>query len=220
MKDLVIFGSGGFAREVLQIAQDQNEDQATWNVQGFLDDNSSLHGQELHDFPILGGADWLEGRESIWVVVAMGSPVIRRTVVQRVVRTGASNFATLVHPKSWIGRRVRIGEGSVICAGNLLTTDIEIRRHVILNLQCTVGHDSDIGDYVTSHPAVNVSGSVQVDEGAELGTGSNLIQGIRVGRWSILGAGTVAVKDIPPNVTAVGVPSQVVKERPDGWHDA
>jgi sugar O-acyltransferase (sialic acid O-acetyltransferase NeuD family) len=219
MKDLVIFGSGGFAREVLQIVQDANEDGRTWNFMGFLDDNSSIHGHELHDYPILGGVEWLGRRESTWLVVALGRPDLRRRVVQRVVEAGTTSFATVVHPESWIGRRVRIGAGSMICAGNRLTTDIEIGRHVIVNLQCTIGHDTRIEDYVTSHPAVNISGSVHLEEGVELGTGGAIIQGIRVGRWSILGAGAVVAKDIPPNVTAVGVPAKVVKERPDGWHE-
>lgn len=219
MRDLTIFGTGGFAREVLQVVLDLNDDQPAWNVLGFLDDDRSQHGQELHDLPILGGADWLQGRGSVWSSVAVGSAVSKRRVIKHLERLGVRSFATLVHPSAWSGRGVEIGDGAIVCAGNLLTTDLTIEEHVIVNLDCTVGHDSRIERYATVYPGVHVSGDVVVGEGTELGTGTSIIQGARIGRWSIIGAGSVVVKDIPSNVTAVGAPASVIKERQEGWHD-
>ena len=217
MTDLVLYGSGGLAREILQVALDSNDDRRSWNVLGFLDDDPGVHGCEVHGLPILGDVHWLEGRRSVHTTLAVGSPVAKRRIGVRVAEAG-SPPATLVHPTAWVGRRVEIGEGSVLCAGTLVTTDVRVGRHVTLNLHCTVGHDVVLGDYVTAAPGVNVSGAVEVGEGGDLGTGSAIIQGVRVGAWSIVGAGSVIVRDVPPNVTSVGIPAKPIKERPDGWH--
>ena len=213
MKDLVIFGAGGFGREVLQIVLDQNEDQRTWNFLGFLDGNPDLLGKEIHGFPVLGGAEWLRGRSGVHVAVAVGNPAVKKKIVREILEMGENSFATLIHPDVWIGRNVFIDPGTIICSGNRITTDIRIGAHVILNLNCTVGHDAIIEDFATLYPGVHVSGNVHLEEGAEIGTGTAIIQGVRVGAWTTVGAGAAVVRDLPPGVVAVGVPAKVIKEK-------
>lgn len=217
MKDLVIFGTGGFAREVHELVEDINEIRAEWNLLGFLDGNSERWGTEVHGLPVLGGPSWLKDHPEVHVVVAVGNTAVRQRLVHQMRGTGHQAFATLVHPRALVGRRVTIGTGSIICAGTVITTDIQIGQHVIINLNCTVGHDSRLDAFVTIAPGVNVSGNVYVAPGCDLGTNSTIIQGLSIGHWSILGAGAVVSKDVPPNVTAVGIPAKPIKERPDGW---
>ncbi len=217
MKDLVIFGSGGFAREVLQVARDINEAKKVWNVLGFLDEDVTKHSSVLVDLPVLGGPHWLADKPDIQYVLGVGSPAVKHKIVE-VLSAQTNRAATLIHPLAWIGDRVRVGEGTVICAGCMITCDVSIARYVTLNLACTVGHDSNIKDFATAAPTVNISGNVSIGEGAELGTGGCIIQGIEVGSWSIVGAGGVVVQSLPPNVTAVGSPARVVKERNNEWH--
>lgn len=220
MKDLVIVGTGGFAREIHQLVEDLNDERASWNVLGFVDDDVRKAGGSIHDLPILGTRGWL-GSRPVAVALGVGATAARRHLV-RSLREGGTDlsFPVLRHPRASIGNRVTIGEGTIICAGNLITTDLTIGSHVILNLDCTVGHDATIEDFVTMAPSVNISGSVRVGEGCDLGTGATVIQGVEIGEWTIVGAGAVVVRDLPPNVTAVGVPATVIKERDAGWHEA
>jgi sugar O-acyltransferase (sialic acid O-acetyltransferase NeuD family) len=218
--DLVVLGTGGFAREVHQVVEDLNQDGAGWNVLGFLDDEPSRHGIQVHDLPVLGGSQWVTGRDGIAVAIGVGATAGRRRAVRRLVDTHpAVEFPTLVHPLAWVGRRIDVGIGTVVCAGSLLTTDLRLGDHVIVNLDCTIGHDTTIGDFVTMAPSVNVSGGVEVKEGSDLGTGASIIQGITIGEWTVLGAGSVVTRDLPSNVTAVGVPAKPIKERRAGWHE-
>lgn len=219
MKELLIFGTGGFAREVNQIVEDINAVAPTWNMLGFLDGDASKVGTEVHAKPVLGGIAYLEqlrGRE-VYVAIGVGNPAVRRKIIAAIAATGA-RFATLVHPRAWIGNRITIGQGSIVCAGVLATTDIQIGEHVIINIGSTVGHDTRIENFVTIAPTVNVSGSIVVGEGTDLGTGCTIIQGKNIGAWSIIGAGSVVVKDIDPDVTAVGAPAKTIKARSAGWH--
>jgi len=215
--DLVIFGTGGFAREAHQVVEDINARAPTWRFRGFLDSDPVRHGRELHGYPVLGAGEWLADHPNVAVVVAVGSPPARWRVVGSL---GAARWATLIHPRAWVGNRVTIGDGTIVCAGSLVTTDLAIGRHAILNLDCTVGHDARVGDFVTAAPSVNISGNVRVGAGCDLGTGSNIIQDITIGEWSIIGAGAVVVRDLAANVTAVGVPASVIEQRAEGWYRA
>lgn len=216
---LVIFGAGGFAREVLQIALDINAQRPTWELAGFVVDESVDAPPQLHGLPVFKGPGWLEGNPDAEVVIAIGSPSVRRRIAMRIGSQFPNAFARLVHPRAWLGRQVSIGAGTVVCAGALITTDITLGCHVHVNIGCTVGHDSTLGDFVTLNPSVNVSGNVQVGTGVEVGTGSILIPHANVGDWSIVGAGSVVTKPLDGNVTAVGAPARTIKTRLPGWHE-
>lgn len=218
MNDLVIFGTGGFARETRQIVEDLNQDGGSWNLVGFLDENSEHHGTQMHGLPVLGGMEWLEQRPQIAVVVAIGSSANRRKIVLKLLCADHTRFATLVHPLAWISKRVDIGPGTVVDAGALVSPDARIGNHVILNNNCTIGHDTVLEDYVTVAPNASIAGEVYVGEGCDVGANCTIIQGNSIGHWSVIGAGAVVVGDVPPNVTAVGVPARSIKERAEGWY--
>lgn len=217
---IVIFGASGFAREVHQIIRDINRRQPTWEFEGFVDDNSALHGRSIHGFPVLGGLDWLVANPGVRVVVAIGNPRVKQAVVARISRATGIAFATLIHPLAWLGDDVQVGEGSIVCAGVRATCDIRIGSQVILNLDCTIGHDSVIEDFSTIAPSANISGSVHIGQGVDIGTNATIIQGINVGSWSVLGAGAAVVRDVPPLVTAVGVPATKLRDLPPVSQDA
>lgn len=218
MKKLYIVGSGGFGREVLWLARRINEaavlrgEVATWDIQGFIDDNATLHGTMQDEYPVFGGCDYLNTLgEEAYAVIAVGTAKVKKNIVDKLSAYKNIHFATLIDPTVVISDRVKIGEGCIICAGTIITVNITIGKHVIINLDCTLGHDDVIGDYVTIYPSVNISGNVTIGEEAELGTGMQIIQGKNVGRQSIVGAGAVVVKDIPEKCTAVGSPAKAIK---------
>lgn len=219
---IVIFGAGGFAREVLQIILDINLQSPLtpiWNPIGFIVDPAFIDVEPVHGLPILGTFEWLAAHPSIQIVIAVGCSAARRRIAASVMSACSNSFATLVHPRAWVGRRVKIGQGSVICAGSQVTTDIDIGQHVHVNIGCTIGHDAVLSDFVTLNPGVNVSGNVVLGVGVEVGTGSIFIPHTSAGGWSIVGAGSVVTKPLGANLTVVGAPARVIKTREPGWQD-
>lgn len=213
MTDVVILGAGGFAREAYGVFVDDNRNKRKWNVLGFIDDNPEQHGRMLCDLPVLGGFDWLRAkrRRKLQALCAVGAPRTRKLLVDRATGMGIE-FCTVVHPAAHVSRWVEIGPGTIITGGSILTTQIKIGSHVLLNLNCTVGHDTVIGPFCTMNPGCNISGCVRLGEGVDMGTGAVIIQGKSIGDWSVIGAGAVVTDNIPSHVTAVGVPCKVIKQ--------
>jgi acetyltransferase EpsM len=80
-------------------------------------------------------------------------------------------------------------------------------------MKASVAHDCVLGDFVNINPGATICGWAQIGEGAYIGAGAVVKDKAKVGAWSIVGAGAVVIKDIPANVTAVGVPARVIKQR-------
>ncbi len=206
MKDIVIIGAGGFGRETAWLIEDINKVKLEWNIVGFVDDNASIQGSKINGYEVVGDINWLKEQE-LFVVNAIGDPVIKKEVIDRL--EGSKNkYPVLIHPSVIYSDRVTIGEGSTICAGNIITVNIEIGKHVIVNLDCTIGHDAVIGDYSTILPSVNISGFVKTGECVNVGTGSAIIQGVSIGKNTVIGAGAMVVKDITESGTYVGIPAR------------
>ena len=218
MKSLIVYGAGGLAREVAQLALDASADGTQLELVGFLSDDTSVHGTSVAGLPILGDLSFLRkypGRFD--VAIGVGAPAVKRRLALRAA-DAARGFPTLVHPSVVRSDRIQIGRGVIICAMTVLTVDITIGDFATINLACTVGHDTVLSNYVTLAPGVNVSGNVHVGTGCDIGTGAKIIQARDLGAWSIVGAGAVVNTDILADSTSVGVPARCVKQREVGWH--
>lgn len=210
MKNIVIIGAGGVGREVSLIIQQINELEQTWNLLGFIDDNTDNWGKVINGYSVIGGIDSLEFLSNdTYIVIAIANYEVKKKIVNKV--NNKFKFATIVHPKVWIHDYMTVGEGTIIYEGAILTANIEIGNHVIISPKCGVGHDSIIKDYVSLLWNVNVSGNDLIEEGVMMGSGSTVIQGKKIGKGSIIGAGAVVVNDVESFSTAVGVPAKVIK---------
>jgi sugar O-acyltransferase (sialic acid O-acetyltransferase NeuD family) len=216
MQAIAIIGAGGHAREQLDLIDALNDVTPRYTVAGLLVDRDFQDGSIAEaGVPILGGLEWLEGRD-VAVVCAVGSPAARLQIVARASALGA-RFATLVHPRASVGRRVELGEGVIVGANAVLTCDVRVAHHVHVNVGATISHDADLGRFATLAPGAHVAGVVRVGEGAEIGVGATVSDRVGIGEWAVLGAGAVAVHDVAANTTVVGVPAREIARRAPGW---
>lgn len=211
MEKIVIVGAGGFGREVKMLIDQINRHEQKYEFLGYYDDGFTV-GSTINNNLVLGSVDDLaKNNEIISVVVAIGAPEIKRKIVEKLTRSTIS-FPTLIHPSVLIGDEfVTIGNGCIICAGTIITCNIDIKDFVILNLMCTVGHDTVIGSYASFMPSVNISGEVIIHEEVYVGTGAKIINQLEIGRQTIVGAGAVVSKTLPEKCTAVGIPAKPIK---------
>ena len=219
MKKVVIIGAGGFGREVLDVFDACNAIKPEYDVLGFIVQKEyGMPGEIFNDKPILGDFDWLEAHHSdVYATCAVGAPNHRRRLIGQAADLGC-RFCNIIHPSAILTRWVSLGEGVIITAGCILTNQIRVGNHVHINLDCTIGHDTVLEDFTTLAPGVHVSGNVTLEQGCYVGTGANIIEKKKIGEWSVVGAGSVIVEDVPANATVVGVPGKVIKTREEGWH--
>lgn len=214
---LVIVGAGGFGREVLQLVLDINAVAPTFDLLGFLDDaviDAAL--RERLGAPVLGSSARLADLQAA-IVIAVGSSAPRRRLDQVALAAGR-RAVSLVHPSATVGRNVTTDEGTVIAAGSRVTANVTIGRHAHINVNCSIGHDVVVEDYVSVYPGVHVGGGCTIGRGATLGMGSVVLPDVRIGRGAVVGAGAIVARDVAPDTTVVGPvarPTLRAQTRPD-----
>ncbi|SDW23627.1 NeuD/PglB/VioB family sugar acetyltransferase [Lysobacter enzymogenes] len=207
MKKLALYGSGGFAREVLMLLEDLGlgervmalyESDDLWKERIV----SGINTQPISRFD----------PATTELVLAVGSPQARRKMHASL--PADTRYPTLVHPDARVHRSTSVGEGSIICAGSIVTCDIVIGRQVQLNLATTVGHDCRLEDFVTTAPAVNISGNCVLGTGSYFGTNACLREKINVAADAVVGMGAVVVGDLAePGGIYVGSPARLKPSR-------
>lgn len=192
-----IIGAGGFANEVKAHIGD-------FDMKCFIDD-VYYKKNDKNIYPISEfNFDEYE------VLIAIGNPTARYEMVNKLPKE--TKYFTFIHPSAQIlGNDVEIGEGSVICAGVIITTNCKIGNHTHLNLHTTIGHDCRIGNYFTTAPGVKISGNNEIGERVYFGTNSSSKQKIRICNDVTIGMNAAVVKDITESGTYVGVPSKKIK---------
>lgn len=217
---IVVVGAGGFGREVLDVIEalnvasaSQGDGSVPWNIVGVVDDSISTENLDRlgqRSIPYLGStSEYLSSAANPGVeyAVGIGAPRVRRRVAE--VFDGAGHSpATLVHPTATLGSKVVIGAGSVLCAGVRVTTNVVLGRHVHVNLNATIGHDTSIGDFVSLNPLASISGDCEIGDGVLVGVGGILLNGLRVGQDSTIGGAACAVRHVEAGTTVVGVPAR------------
>ncbi len=215
MEQIAIYGSGGFAREVAWLIQSCNLNGVDrYKIVCFIDDDVNKQGLLLNEIPVFSLEGALERFPTALVTGAIGMPSTREIVIRKAEQIGYK-FTTIIHPNVELSKWNEIGNGVVICAGNILTVNIRLGQHVQINLDCTIGHDAILDDFTTLAPGVHVSGYVHMGKRVYVGTGATIINGTHdnpliIGDDVIIGAGACVTRSIPARTTVVGVPAKPI----------
>lgn len=215
MKDIAIFGAGGFGREVACLIRMINEskDAPEWNFIGFFDDNPSLKGTSNEYGKVHGGMDLLKAREEpISLVVAIGNPCTVKKVVSNIHNSNV-DFPNLFHPSTYFfdQNNISFGKGNIICVGCSFSINVHIGDFNTFNGYVGIGHDVRIGDYNSLMPAVRISGEVKIGEENFIGCAAVILQQLTIGNQTTIGANSTVIRKTKDGCTYVGNPATKVK---------
>ena len=213
MRDLLIAGAGGLARETASAVAAVNAVSPQWTLRGFLDDNPALHGTAVSGVPVIGPLAAVHDHPDAEVVVCIANPRnpgVRGLVTAR-LGLEEERYATIVHPSAAVGAGCTVGPGTVLLAQTVLTADVRVGAHVAVMPQVVLTHDDEVGDFVTIASGVRVSGGVLVGDSAYLGTGALIRESLRIGARSIVGMGSVLLRDVPAGEVWAGNPARLIR---------
>lgn len=207
MNRLLIIGAGGFGREVLMWSRDCNECGVDWEIGGFIDSNpNALRGLDV-GFSVIGSVEDYQPQSSDVFVCAIGNPSQRRKCVETMLSKGA-NFINIIHPTAFVGERVKLGTGIIICPYCVLTCDIEIGNFSALNLRSTIGHDARIGEFCQLSASCNVTGHAKLCDEVFMGSHATVLPKVQIGEGAIVGAGSIVISKVKPRTTVFGAPAK------------
>lgn len=210
MPKLVIWGASGHAKVVADIVRMQRDHE----IVGFLDDREpTAAGREFFGSRVLGGRDRLaalreEGVSHLIFGFGDGAARLRLTPL---VRDLGYALATAIHPRAVVAGDVVVGAGSVIAPGAVVGPATTIGDNVIVNTLAGVDHDCVVGDGAHLCPGSRVGGWVVVQEGAWVGIGATVRDRVKIGKGTVIGAGSVVLQDLPDGVVAYGVPAKIAR---------
>ena len=194
-----IIGAGGHSKVIIDIIRELGN----YNIVGIYDDNKTGY---FSGIKIIGKIAEINNTNN-YFIIGIGNDKIRKKIADEYNQL---KWATLIHPKTIIAKTATIKEGTVVCAGSVIQTEVEIGKHCIINTNCSIDHESIIGDYCSICPSSTICGQVKVGESSFIGANSTIIQSIEIGKECIIGAGSVVIRNIPNNSKAVGNPTRII----------
>jgi sugar O-acyltransferase (sialic acid O-acetyltransferase NeuD family) len=192
----VLIGAGGFAREI-------KSHMNIPNMKCFVSDEY-YYPNENNIFPL---SEFDEDKYE--AIIAIGNPLDRYDVSQKLPKN--TKYFKFIHPSALIlDSDIEIGDGSIVCANVIITTNVKIGRHAHINLQTTIGHDVIIGDFFTSAPGVKISGNCKIHDMVYIGTNASIKEKISIHSLSTIGLNAGVVKHIEQAGTYVGTPAKKI----------
>ena len=176
MQSLIwIYGAGGMGKETQWLIQENLSNQ--FKVLGFVDDFKT--NQFFQKLPLINNIE-----PSSKAIIAIADSIIRKQIATK----NQLNYYNIIHSNTTLHESIQVGIGNIICKGVVLTVDIKISNHVIININSTIGHDVILDDFVSIMIGVHISGNVKIGEGTLIGSGAVVLPNITVGKWCKIGA--------------------------------
>ena len=216
MKNVLIFGASGHGSVVLDILEKSKE----FRPVGFID-SFIKKGTKKNGYRVLGSEldllHIIEKHNVYGGIVAVGDNWVRRRLVQSIQRLAPDFiFINAIHPSARLGKDVRLGVGTAIMPGVIVNSNSTIGDHCILNTRASMDHDGILSDFSSLAPGVCCGGNLFLGSGAAISLGTLVIENIGIGAWSVVGAGSLVLDEIPENIVAYGSPARIIRKRRTG----
>ncbi len=185
-QEIIIVGSGGLGREIL--ANFKNSILSNqFKVIGFVDDGVQK-GTIINKIEVIGNVEYLLNCKNVSIVLAIGNPIIRKKIAEKLLTNTSLNFPNIIHPNSSIQdlEFFKIGKGCFISEGCIITTNVTLENFCFINIGCSIHHDTFIESYAVLMPGVRITGGATIGEASYLSPNIAISKNIKIPKESIL----------------------------------
>lgn len=207
MKNLIIIGARGFAREVYFLALGSKGYKTEFVVEGFLDDETEILDSFVGLPPIIDSVENYHPKKDDLFICALGN-VHDKMKYSNIILNKGGIFTTLIDTSVSVLPSTNIGRGCIIMRNVILSSNVEIGDFVTVMVQSVIGHDTAVGDWSHLAPYVFLGGSSQIGAKTQLNVRATVLPGLKVGDGAVAGAGSVLIKNVEPGVTVFGNPAK------------
>lgn len=208
--NLLIYGAGGLAKEVYDLAKRNYPDK--WNNILFVDDYAEegvkSFGKTVKFSTIL--AELKNGQKQYEGIVAVGEPRDRELLTQRFADAGIS-ITNIIDRTARISPTVKLGTGVIICEFVSIHAFADVGSGVLIQPGAVIGHDIIIGDYSVMGTYSAPGGECVFGKNTYVGMNATIKEKLTVGNNAIIGMGAVVFRDVEENTVVVGNPARVTK---------
>ena len=212
MKDILIYGFGGFGHEVACLIQHINKEKPTWNVIGYIDDGVEV-GTECKYGKVLGNCDTLNAWDKpVAVVIAIGSCKAIEVVSKKIVNPKVE-FPNIVAPNVFYfdEESVTMGKGNIVTFGCRFSCNTRLGDFNVLNGNISLGHDATLGSYNVLFPETRISGQTSVGDRNFFGARCFVAQCLKVGNDCRFGAGAYILRKTKDGYLYMGNPAKRIE---------
>ena len=206
---VIIFGAGALGKAALEIFE-SNE----IPVYCFLDDDNSLHGQEIRDVSIIGSTEDEEFLKYLGkkceAILAEDDNKVRKSLVSLLNEKWKTMPVNAIHKDASISGDLSIGHGNMVNAAVRIGAFASVGNHCIINAGVIIEHDVNISDYVQLGAGSIINAGVEIEDDVFIGSGVTVVAGIKIGKGARVGAGSVVISDVLQNQTLFGNPAKPV----------
>lgn len=208
LKNLLIVGTGDFAREVYWHAQNSIGYGEDYMIKGFLEGNIPLQKEsyKMLPLPVFENVSNYVIQEGDVFVIAIANTSAKAAIAE-ILEAKNAQFINIVHKTAMVADDAKIGKDIILCQFTTVSSNVEIRDHVMLNAYTSLGHDAVLGKYSSCMGHVDITGHVVVGEGTYWGSGSRALPSSKIGDYAKVGAGSVVLRKVKAGQTVFGVPA-------------
>ena len=216
MKNIVLIGGGNQAHYTIDIINKEGK----YNIIGIID---SIHdiGSNRFGYKVLGRQeDIIKLKEQYNIeggIISIGDNWVRYYISSQIKKEIPDfNFVNAIHPSVVIGDNVQLGKGVVMMAGCIINPKSKIGDFTFFATGAQVDHDCDIKNYSSISAGSITGGYVTLGEFSAITLGVTVVDRLKIGKNTVVGAGSLVIKDLPDNVLVYGNPCKVIKTRKEG----
>ena len=208
---LGIYGTGGLGREVFILVNKINQSFLCWDEIVFIDDFTKeviLSNRPIYAFDKFKDTF---PRENTEIIIALGEPIYRQKLADKVCASGFK-LAKLIHPNVYIPEDTIIEEGCIIFDNAVISCNVRLSRNVVIQPMAIVSHDSIVGENTVISAFVFIAGNCNIGNSVFIAVSASIREKVSVGSYSIIGMGSVVLRDIEEHVVSVGSPARILRK--------